>query len=146
MRKYGLAQILDINRSNNIVHIRFFSYDEKNDKLFVSIGHIPILFSALESLVYELHEVKPVSRDAIDSVLSWRKANVYGEAGAFSIPLGEAIELVWSVIYPSKNRMEKPYNAIESAYPICSTEGNYNKIRIICKSEALAGQSVPHQF
>lgn len=61
------------------------------DGLIKTLGHLPISEQAMDWSVAELVETLPEPPDCSDGYTTWREAFDLGQAGVFTVPLGQLV-------------------------------------------------------
>jgi len=120
-RTAGVGRIIAFDESIGVVHVAVTGNDDSE------IRHIPILASQLARCVLQSHGSGGFEPQAAwPQIDGWRAENAKGEAGAFSVPLGDAIRLIEETISEPYARL-----IIETAYPTRSASGKFETVRAV---------------
>jgi len=122
-RRIATAQVLAVDESTSIVHLRIA------DAGPCFIAHLPILERCAPRGGRFRAQATPWRKQegiSIDAIARWREAHRMEEAGAFAVPLREAIALIYETAPDLTDEMY-----IESAYPVRDETGVLRMVRVI---------------
>lgn len=131
--------IIDLERSDGIVHVMVLRPKNKEEEAEADILHIPMLYSAWkDSLPQVLHESPPPKADIF--LRPWREARELGQAGAFNIPLHEVTATAWMIALENKPEGVDPLDyVIITAFPKPGADGGYKVMEV--QMESLRGRN-----
>jgi hypothetical protein len=144
----GAGQIIGLEPQHGVVHVRLYWPAAANageeERLEVTVGHLPILWSCFEGSLRELMDVGPVPVDARPSLLAWRERRARGEVGAFDVPLWRALRYAWETLLDSHG-LEASHEpaapspetvVIEWAFPKRGATGDFNVVEVSATERA----------
>lgn len=123
----GVGIVMATDDDERILHLRIIGTGSP------IIGHLPILRTRVEPHV-ECFVVGRLRSDMWDvsvarnAVAAWRVEHNRDEAGAFLVPLGQAIRRIYEVA-PDLTDQEH----IATAYPIRDSQGRFEAVRLVAK-------------
>jgi hypothetical protein len=130
-RRRGIAAavVVAVDQAIGVVHVR--TLRQKGEVAVTDIGHIPILWSALDRCLHEMNEKAPrIADDAVRDVALWRQRHARGEVGAFSCPLWEAEHKAWEAVPVSEKELGRDALYIAYAYPTKDDRGGYGTVEV----------------
>jgi len=141
-RTAGLGQIIGLDQEEGVVHVRIFwtpadEGDLREGLDLVAVGHLPIVFSKFLASSPEAVEKHPVPQDCRSSIAAWRARHAQGEVGAFSVPLWEAVNLIWETALESGNGSAEDL-FIETAFPKRGPSGGFTVLEVATQPRSMA--------
>jgi hypothetical protein len=131
LRRRGIAAgvVVAIDQALGIVHVR--TMRPKGDGVVTDIGHIPIVWSALERSLDTIGERVPqIADDAMREVDAWRRRHGAGDVGAFSCSLWEAEGMAWEAVPAAEKELGRDRLYIAYAYPKRDSDGGYGGVEV----------------
>lgn len=130
-RSSAFGQILGTEAGSQIVHVRTFLDDPKQDSLGIDIAFLPIAFPAFKNSVIEIKEPRDVPSYWWEARSRWLEKFSQDSAGAFDIPLWKAEELSWRVVPTGEQtRIREQRIYLDYAYPKKSPSEKLDTIEV----------------
>ncbi len=131
-RGYGGAKVVARDDDLGVVHLAILGQEPEEPRTF--INHLPIMYArALEAYEDPIPSENPETRDTTHAwaeVDEWRQAVRRGEASAFDLPIGEALELVINTWQETLPGVQGPMR-LASAYPVLGSRGSFSRVRLL---------------
>lgn len=119
-RTVGGAQTVGLDAAIGVVHLRIFPLDGADEA--GGILHLPIVASQVGPAVVSVFDIpEGVPAQSTVAIERWRAEHRAGRAGAFSVGIAAAVQLVMEVV-GSESLL------IETAYPVRSADGQFSSV------------------